>query len=171
MGPACQRVMWRCCTHRVRAGYLIHAPVANDISRRRGRVSQPTGPVKFVVEALRRLDWTWKTHRRKTGPFAHIRAHLWWESRWSRRLLVVTGARCPLTKPVVIAVELRVDHRAPLQPRRAARRYLRIGGTPRADSRRSGVGRAGGAGAASASYASCRSDSIYIKAPALYKHL
>jgi hypothetical protein len=51
----------------------------------------------------------------------HIRVHLWWESRWSRRLLVVTGARCPLTKPVVTAVELRVDHRAPLQPRRAAR--------------------------------------------------
>jgi hypothetical protein len=27
-------------------------------------------------------------------------------SRWTRRLLVVTGARCPLTKPVVTAVEL-----------------------------------------------------------------
>jgi hypothetical protein len=35
-------------------------------------------------------------------------------------------ARCPLTKPVVTAAELRVDHRAPLQPRRAARRYLRV---------------------------------------------
>jgi hypothetical protein len=73
----------------------------------------------------------------------HIRVHLWWGSRWSRRLLVVTGARAvavPLTKPVVTAVELRVDHRAPLQPRRAARRYLRICGAARADSRRSGVG-------------------------------
>jgi hypothetical protein len=72
--------------------------------------------------------------------------HLWWGSRWSRRLLVVTGARCPLTKPVVAAVELRVDHRAPLQPGRAggARRYLRIRGTPRAGSRGSGIGLAPG---------------------------
>jgi hypothetical protein len=65
-------------------------------------------------------------------------------SRWSRRLLVVTGARCPLTKPVVTAVQLRVDHRAPLQPWRAARRYLRRCGTPRADSPGSGVGLAPG---------------------------
>ena len=38
----------------------------------------------------------------------HMRVHLWWvsRSRWIRRLLVVTGARCPLTKPVVTAVEL-----------------------------------------------------------------
>jgi hypothetical protein len=35
----------------------------------------------------------------------HIRAHLRWVSRLARRLLVVTGARCPLTKPVVAAVE------------------------------------------------------------------
>jgi hypothetical protein len=36
----------------------------------------------------------------------HIRVHLRWVcSRWTRRLLVVTGARCPLTKPVVAAVE------------------------------------------------------------------
>jgi hypothetical protein len=28
-------------------------------------------------------------------------------NRWERRLLVVTGARCPLTKPAVAAVELR----------------------------------------------------------------
>jgi hypothetical protein len=35
----------------------------------------------------------------------HIRVHLWRVSRWIRRLLVVTGARCPLTKPVVAAVE------------------------------------------------------------------
>jgi hypothetical protein len=84
---------------------------------------------------------------RKTGPFAHARASCIcgaWESRWSRRLLVVTGARCPLTKPVVAAVELRVDHRAPLQPRRPSRRYLRVRGTARADSRRSGVGLAPG---------------------------
>jgi hypothetical protein len=36
----------------------------------------------------------------------HIRVHLWWVSWWARRLLVVTGARCPLTKPAVAAVEL-----------------------------------------------------------------
>jgi hypothetical protein len=36
----------------------------------------------------------------------HIRVHLWWVYRWIRRLLVVTGARFPLTKPVVTAVEL-----------------------------------------------------------------
>jgi hypothetical protein len=35
----------------------------------------------------------------------HIRVHLWWVSRWTRRLLVLTGARCPLTKPAVTAVE------------------------------------------------------------------
>jgi hypothetical protein len=38
----------------------------------------------------------------------HIRVHLWWGSRrWARRrLLAVTGARCPLKKPAVAAVEL-----------------------------------------------------------------
>jgi hypothetical protein len=50
-----------------------------------------TGPVKFVGGRLDRL---------------HIRVHLWLVSRWIRRLLVVTGARCPLLKPVVTAVEL-----------------------------------------------------------------
>jgi hypothetical protein len=70
----------------------------------------------------------------------HTRAHLWWGSRWSRRLLVVIGAWCPLTKPVVTAVELCVDRRAPLQPRRAARRYFRVRSAPRADSRGPGAG-------------------------------
>jgi hypothetical protein len=71
---------------------------------------------------MRGLDWTW-VGRWEIGPFAHIRVHLsclWWGSRLGRRLLVVTGARCPLTKPpwLVAAVELRVDHRAPLPPGR-----------------------------------------------------
>jgi hypothetical protein len=35
----------------------------------------------------------------------HIRVHLRWVSWRIRRLLVVTGARCPLTKPTVTAVE------------------------------------------------------------------
>jgi hypothetical protein len=63
-----------------------------------------TGPVKFVVGASRGLDWTWKAGVRLDR--LHIRLHLWWVSRWVRRLLVTTGARCPLTKPVVAAVEL-----------------------------------------------------------------
>jgi hypothetical protein len=91
----------------------------------------------------------------------HIRVRLWWESRWSCRLLVVTGARCPLTKPVVTAVELRVDHRAPLQSRRAARRFaLRV--CRYSASRLPEVRGVAGAQAASASCASCRSGSIYI---------
>jgi hypothetical protein len=48
--------------------------------------------------------YSWKTGGRLDR--LHIRAHLWWVSRWIRRLLVVTGARRPLTKPVVAAVEL-----------------------------------------------------------------
>ena len=34
-----------------------------------------------------------------------IRVHLRWVSRWTRRLLVVAGAQCPLTKPAVTAAE------------------------------------------------------------------
>jgi hypothetical protein len=69
----------------------------------------------------------------------HIRVHLWWVYRWIRRLLVVTGARCPLTKPVVTAVELQ----ATTEPH--CSRGVQPGGicvyigTSRADSRRSGV--------------------------------
>jgi hypothetical protein len=70
----------------------------------------------------------------------HIRVHLWWVSRWIRQLLVVTGARCPLTKPVVTAVELQ----AATEPH--CSRGVQPGGicvyagTARAGSRRSGVG-------------------------------
>ena len=46
----------------------------------------------------------------------HIRVHLWWVSRWIRRLLVVTGARCPLTKPVVAAVELQATTGVDAEP-------------------------------------------------------
>jgi hypothetical protein len=65
-----------------------------------------TGPAKFVIEALGRLDWTWR--QQEAGgrlDRLHIRVHLWRVSRWIRRLLVVTGARCPLTKPAVTVVE------------------------------------------------------------------
>jgi hypothetical protein len=64
-----------------------------------------TGPVKFVVGALRGLDWTCLGAGGRLDRL-YIRVHLWWVSRWARRLLVVAGARCPLTKPVFAAVEL-----------------------------------------------------------------
>jgi hypothetical protein len=69
----------------------------------------------------------------------HIRVHLWWVSRWTRRLLVVTGARCPPTKPVVTAVELQATTEPHcsrgVQPGGI---YVYVGAA-RADSRRSGV--------------------------------
>jgi hypothetical protein len=61
-------------------------------------------------------------------------------SRWARRLLVVTGARCPLTKPVVAAVELQATTEPHcsrgVQPGGI---YVHVG-TARAGSRRSGAG-------------------------------
>jgi hypothetical protein len=79
----------------------------------------------------------------------HIRVHLWWVSRWARRLLVVTGERCPLTKSAVAVVE----QHATTEPH--CSRGVQPGGicvhmagtaraTARADSRRSGVGLAPG---------------------------
>jgi hypothetical protein len=112
----------------------------------------------------------------------HIRVHLWWVSRWVRRLLVVTGARCSLTKPVVAAVELQATTELHCS------RCVQPGGicvcvrASRDDSRRSRVGVAPRpqlalpmpaaalglccAGAASASYASCRSDSMLARSSA-----
>jgi hypothetical protein len=101
MRPACQRARWEV----LRAScwdYFIHAGCKRHIAPQGAGVA--TGPVKFAVGALRRLVWTCKTG----GGLGrlHIRVHLRWRvSRWTRRLLVVTGARCPLTKPVVTAVE------------------------------------------------------------------
>jgi hypothetical protein len=70
----------------------------------------------------------------------HIRVHLWWVSRWTRQLLVVTGARCPLTKPVVAAVGLQETTEPHcsrgVQPGGI---YVYVG-TARADSRGPGVG-------------------------------
>ena len=92
----------------------------------------------------------------------HIRVHLWWVSRWTRRLLVVTGARCPLKKPMVTAVELQ----AAIEPH--CSRGVQPGGiyayvvhsaSRLPEARR---GRAC-AGAASDPYASCRSGSIHAK--------
>jgi hypothetical protein len=137
--PACQRARWRCCTHRVRT--TLSTLVAKDISRRRrGRVSQPGLPVKFVVGALsRRLDWTWtQVEDWAVCTYVCICGGCIGGSVgcWS----VVTGARCPLTKPVVAAVELQ----ATTEPH--CSRGVQPGGicvyvgTARADSRRSGVG-------------------------------
>jgi hypothetical protein len=104
-------------------------------------VGVATGPVKFVVEALRRLDWTWG----QVGDWTactYIRVHLRWVSWWTRRLLVVTGARCPLTKPVVAAVE----QQAATEPH--CSRGVQPGGicvyvgAARADSRGPGAGNA-----------------------------
>jgi hypothetical protein len=56
-------------------------------------------PVKSVVEALRRLDWTWAQVEDWTVCTPSVCICLWWRvSRWARR--------CPLTKPAVTAVEL-----------------------------------------------------------------
>jgi hypothetical protein len=157
MRPAYQRARWEV----LRAScwdYFIHAGCKWHITPQGAGVA--TGPVKFVVEALRRLVWTWTQVAGRLDRL-HIRVHLWWGSRWSRRLLVVTGAaRCPLTnKARGCCCRTTGDHRAPLRPGRAARRYLR---TSRCiASRPPGVRGRAGAGAAGASYASCRSGSIY----------
>jgi hypothetical protein len=97
---------------------------------------------------------------RSERPFAHTCAYICkrWVSRWIRRLLVVTGARCPLTKPVVTAVELQ----ATTEPH--CSRGVQPGGTcayvvhrePAPGDRDRAC-----AGAASASHASCRSGSIF----------
>ena len=103
--PACQRARWRCCTHRVRT--TLSTLVAKDISRRRGRGCRN--------RACQVRSWSFEEAGLdlETGgrlDRLHIRVHLWWVSRWIRRLLVVTGARCPLTKPVVTAVELQAPN-------------------------------------------------------------
>jgi hypothetical protein len=93
----------------------------------------------------------------------HIRAHLWWVSRWIRQLLVVTGSRCPLTKPVVTAVELQ----ATIKPH--CSRGVQPGGICVCVVQREPAPRVRGracAQAASASYASCCSGSVFCVGPA-----
>jgi hypothetical protein len=69
--PACQRVRWEV-LHASCKDYFIHAGCKRHITPQGAGVA--TGPVKFVVEALRGLDWTWKTG----GGLGrlHIRVHL-----------------------------------------------------------------------------------------------
>jgi hypothetical protein len=61
------------------------------------------GPAKFVVGAPRRLDWTWSRL-----------------VRWARRLLVVTGARCPLSNAQSPRLLLS-NNRQPLSPMHCSR--------------------------------------------------
>jgi hypothetical protein len=125
-----------------------HAGCKGHITPRGAGVA--TGPVNFVVSALRRLDWTCAGGRWEIGPFAHTCASvLAWVSRWARRSLsvVVLGHDwSPVSSNKARGCCCRTPggYRAPLQPRRAARRYLRTRGTSRADFRRSGVGLAPG---------------------------
>jgi hypothetical protein len=60
-------------------------------------VSQPGLAVKSVVGALRRLLGGLDLDTGGRLGRLHMRVHLrWmWVSWWARRLLVVTGARCP----------------------------------------------------------------------------
>ena len=99
--PACQRARWRCCTHRVRT--TLSTLVTMTYHAAGGRCRNWACQVRswsFEGAGLD-LDTGGRLDR------LHIRVHLWWVSRWIRRLLVVTaGARCPLTKPAVAAVEL-----------------------------------------------------------------
>jgi hypothetical protein len=99
--PVCQRARWRCCTHRVRT--TCSPPGAKDLARRRGRGCRN--------RACQVRSWSFEGAGLDLGTGGrldrlHIRVHLWWVYRWTRRLLAVTGSRCPLTKPVVTAVEL-----------------------------------------------------------------
>ena len=78
-------------------------------------------------------------NRWKIGPFAHMRASV---VGVSVDPSVVGRDWSPVSSNKARGCCCRTpgDHGAPLQPRRAARRYLRARGTARADSRRSGVG-------------------------------
>jgi hypothetical protein len=95
---------WRCCTHRVgttlsrvlyprRLQKTYHAAGGGCRNRACQVRSWSFEGAGLDLDTGGRLDRL------------HIRVHLRWVSRWARRLLVVTGARCPLTKPVVTAVE------------------------------------------------------------------
>jgi hypothetical protein len=92
--------------------YLIHAGCKRHITPQgagfasNARLTGP-GSLKFVVEApLRRPADCWGLETGGRLRSLHIRVHLRRVSRCARRLLVITGARCPLTKPAVTAVEL-----------------------------------------------------------------
>jgi hypothetical protein len=95
---------WRCCTHRVRttlSRVLYPRRLQKTYHAAGGGCRNRACQVRSwsFEEAGLDLDTGGRLDR------LHIRVHLRWVSRWARRLLVVTGARCPLTKPVVTAVE------------------------------------------------------------------
>ena len=126
--PACQRARWRCCTHRVRT--TLSTLVAKDISRRRGRGCRN--------RACQVRSWSFEEagldleNRWKIGPFAHTCASV---VGVSVDPSVVGRDWSPVSSNKARGYCCRTpgDHRAPLQPRHAARRYLRIRGTSRAD--------------------------------------
>jgi hypothetical protein len=105
--------------------YFIHAGYKRHITPQGAGVA--TGPVKFVVEALRRLvrlDLETGPGRWEIGPFAHTSASVVGVSvdpsvvgrGWSPASSNKARGYCCRTPG---------DHRAPLQPGRAAGRYLR----------------------------------------------
>jgi hypothetical protein len=55
--PACQRARREGVLHASCWDYFIHAGCKRHITPQGAGVA--TGPVKFVIEALRRLVWTW----------------------------------------------------------------------------------------------------------------
>jgi hypothetical protein len=121
------------------------------------RLQKTYHAAKFVVGALRGLDWTCLGAGGRLDRF-HIRVHLWWVG-FTVGPSVVGRDWSPVSSNKARGHCCRTpgDHRAPLQPRRTARWYLRIRGTSLASrlpgDRDRGRGRAC-AGAASASYAS-----------------
>jgi hypothetical protein len=130
-----------------------------------------TGPVKFVVGASRGLScWTWKTGGRwEIGPFAHTCASVVGVSvgpsvvghDWSQVSSNKARGCCCRTPG---------DHRAPLQPRRTARRSLRIrGASPLPPGR--ACDQAAGASRAAWLYYYCLTEPRPSSIPSSYKSL
>jgi hypothetical protein len=101
-------------------------------------------PSEFAVGALRRLDWTWEqvgdwttctyvcVHRSVVGVGVSVGPSIAGRD-WK------PGVSCNKAARGYHCCRTPGDHRAPLRPGRAARRYLRARGTSRADSRRCGA--------------------------------
>jgi hypothetical protein len=101
-------------------------------------------PSEFAVGALRRLDWTWEqvgdwtnrtyvcVNRSVVGVGVSVGPSIAGRD-WK------PGVSCNKAARGYHCCRTPGDHRAPLRPGRAARRYLRARGTSRADSRRCGA--------------------------------
>ena len=129
---------------------VLHAP-CKDYSIHAGckRHITPQGALDCRNRACQVRSWSFEEAglgleiRWKIGPFAHTCASV---VGVSLDPSVVGRDWSPVSSNEARGYCCRTpgDHRAPLQPRRAARRYLRARGTSRADSRRSGAGLAPG---------------------------